>query len=503
MNNKVQINKDSKRVLIVTFILFFIISLLAPITGDDWKNFVIGNYGFLKNIENVWEMYLTWEGRIASRFLINLLTPHKLLFNFIFSLLMSFGIYSIHTLMEKASKKEYYLVPLLGLLLVNVSSFASNYTWITGCITYTFPAIMTIIYFTYLLTKKDLSFNFKEVFLLSFISLIIPMFVENIGVSLVLGNIILFIIYLYKNKKVLIPLLTFSIVSILSLIFMISSPGSAIRMNTETTFYSLNIFQKIFTNIPNLLTYTFTNNFIITTLMLIPINYFLYKKYKDKKIIYKIIVIIFNLVPIFNIFCNFYQIIPINILLIFDNYEGILLPSNWYFIFYWIIFSILFINSILYIVKDSKKKFNTLFIYFISLGSNLVMLISPVWGERVSFLYILGIIIVISILINDMRLKLSFKLLRAILILLGIYYISIYSISCYINYKRTNYIKEQLKEDKEIIEVIGNPFHLVWNYNPTVDGQIKKFKLYYNIPNDKNIVITYTGLFYKIKSDIN
>ena len=198
--NKVKINRDSKRVFIITFVLFFIISLLAPITGDDWKNFVVGNSGFVQNIENVWEMYLTWEGRMASRFLINLLTPHKLLFNFIFSFFMSFGIYSIHTLMGKVSKKEYYLIPLLGLLLVNVSSFASNYTWVTGCITYTFPAIITIIYFTYLLTKKDLSFNFKEILLLSFISLIIPMFIENIGASFVLGNIILFIVYLYKNK---------------------------------------------------------------------------------------------------------------------------------------------------------------------------------------------------------------------------------------------------------------------------------------------------------------
>ena len=332
------------------------------------------------------------------------------------------------------------------------------------------------------------------------------MFIENIGASFVLGNIILFIVYLYKNKKSSIPLLTFSIISILSFIFMISSPGSAIRMNTEMSFYSLNIFQKIFTNIPNLLTYTFTNNFIITTIMLIPINYFLYKKYKDSIFIgkfSKIMIIIFNLVPTFNIFCNFYQIIPINILLLFNNYNGILLPSNWYFIFYWIIFSILFINSILYIVKDTKKKFNTLFIYLISLVSNLVMLISPVWGERVSFLYILGIIIVISILINDMKLKLSFNLLRIILILLGIYYISIYSISFYIDYKRTTYIKEQLKEDKEVIEVIGNPFHLVWNYNPTVDGQIKKFKLYYDIPNDKDIVITYKGLFDEIRNHID
>ncbi len=502
MKDNREVREYRDKVVKMTFIIFLLISFISPVTGDDWKNYVIGNSGLLNIFKNVWEMYLTWEGRMASRLFIDLLIPHKLIFSTLFALLIASSTYCICNLMGKVKRKEYYLIPLIALLLVNVNSFAQNYTWKTGCITYTFPALMTILYFAYIFQKKTLYFDLKEIIALSITALLIPMFVENIGLSFVLGNIILTSFYFIKKRKISLPLTGFTIISGVSLIAMLLSPGSALRMETETAFASLNLFEKIGTNIPNFIAHVFTHNFIITLLMTIPINYYLSRVLKGKKIFKNSVIALFNIVPLFNIYCNLHEMIPVNVTLVFKPYNGIFLPSKWYFIFYWIIFITLFILSIFYIIKDQKKKEIVLFFYIITLMSSMAMLLSPVWGERVVFLTILGSILTVSILIEEMHLKLSFKKLHFLLIILMIYYFSIYTFSYYIDRERGNYIKKQMRENSDVIEVIANPFHLVWNYNPDLNGLINKLRLYYDIPKDKEIKFVYRGIFKEIEDKV-
>ena len=52
-----------------------------------------------------------------------------------------------------------------------------------------------------------------------------------------------------------------------------------------------------------------------------------------------------------------------------------------------------------------------------------------------------------------------------------------------------NRINEQIKNDSNTIEIIAYPGFINCNINPMNDYHIKKFKLYYNIPDNKKLVL--------------
>ena len=50
-------------------------------------------------------------------------------------------------------------------------------------------------------------------------------------------------------------------------------------------------------------------------------------------------------------------------------------------------------------------------------------------------------------------------------------------------------IKKQLEDNKEIIEIKSFPSYANCNINPYGEFHMRKFKEYYNIPSDKEVVI--------------
>jgi Kef-type K+ transport system membrane component KefB len=116
-------------------------------------------------------------------------------------------------------------------------------------------------------------------------------------------------------------------------------------MNQE--FLNMNLFEKLFRNIPNFIKYTFTKNIFILIIMLLPTNKYLSEYLKNKKN-KNILLIIFNIIPILSIIQNWHHMIPIGIN---NNYNGIFLTTNWYYIFYWIFFIIIYLLSLIKYIK--------------------------------------------------------------------------------------------------------------------------------------------------------
>ena len=73
--------KKKKTWYYILFLFFLIIFFLSPISGDDWGNYLVGSQGLRHMVGNAIGMYFSWEGRFASRLLINLLTYNKWLWN--------------------------------------------------------------------------------------------------------------------------------------------------------------------------------------------------------------------------------------------------------------------------------------------------------------------------------------------------------------------------------------------------------------------------------------
>ena len=227
----------SKRVVLF-FVLTLIICLLAPLTCDDWGNSVIySNLNIIDYFKESIDMYFTWEGRFVSRILICILTPLKLLWSIITPFMLTLIYYIGLKLLGEKGKEVSKNLLFIALLLININMFSQSYIWIAGSITYLYPTALSFLYFYYLYKKNGESFSILETIILVLGCITIPMFVENIGCSFVLGNIIFLIYDTYKNKRIDKKLLIFSIISIVSIFVMLISPGSKLRTNVNTEFY--------------------------------------------------------------------------------------------------------------------------------------------------------------------------------------------------------------------------------------------------------------------------
>lgn len=426
--------------LIGCFFLFFLFFSLTPITGDDWGNYLVGKRG----LESVWNtavtMYDTWEGRFVSRIFLDFFTYHKWLWNMINAGMITFFVYCCYKVINCDKKKAFYLLPIIFILVVNRNFFSQCYLWLAGNMTYLFPTVMTIGVFLY-------CFNYHNKTILSnslicIISFMIPMFVENIGCAYV-GCLVFYLIYEYiKSHKISRFGIVMLILASFSLIMMLLSPGSQIRMEMNQEFYQLSLFERIFHNIPKLIYYMFFTNGIVTLVMLIPINYVIFQKISKKTIKYCSL-FLFNIIPILTILQSIILLIPID-LTVFPNFD-ILSSSDWYVILYYLLFTILFLYTIIYIIKDKDEIIKMEILELVGILSLLVMLVTPTWGDRVSVLYAFSTFTVTINLISKIGINRSKVFSYSIitwLILMVIYYLTLFSMIYLFNIRRENDIKK-------------------------------------------------------------
>ena len=470
--------KQINKYLTLTFTLFLLISMLAPISGDDFGNYISTNGNILDAIKLAMSYYNTLEGRFIGRIIIMFTTYHKIIWNIITPIIFILLAHSSSKLLKKESS---IIILLLGLLLLNTDMFSQSYTWLAGSITYLYPTSLTIFYFTTIYNKHN---NYKTYDYIAIItlSIIIPMFVENIAAIFVLGNIILLIYTSIKEKKLNILYLITTIISSIFLLIMIKSPGSSLRSLTENIeFNNLDLISKIIFNLKNFNNYVFFKNTIMIIITIIPIIYYLIKNN------HKIISILISIIPTLSIINNIYYMLPMKFSFL-QNLNIINTNNNLYTI-YWIIYLILFVLSINYIIKSQKEKLFIYFMLLLGLSSSMIMLILPTWGDRITLycvltLAIIGVILIDKITKDNINIT---KYIKPIYIAATIYLLVCFISLNKINNYRENYIKEQLNNNKNEVEIIRNPIMYIWNNNPQSEYFIRTYKNYMNIPKEKEI----------------
>lgn len=469
----------NNKIYISIYIFFFIFCALTPISGDDYMNYVRGQEGIIGILNWTKTFYLTWEGRIVSRVIILLFTAHKFLWNIITPLLYVLIFKSL--LQINVFKNKYsYILLFLSIILVKVAMVAQSYTWLAGNITYFYPTALSIYYFSTLYKNMDNKTSVKRNIVLSILAIIIPMFTENIGCAFVFGNI-LFVIYLKYFKKNIKKNCIFTILSIIALVLMLISPGSANRAVEEGGFYSLDLLEKIEVTMNyTLIPFSLTRNTTMLILMLICGNIYITQKIKHKGIL-GIICVIYNIIPIFTILQNILNV-NMGILNIFTKIQ----------LFYWIIFCIIFILAIIENYKNDKKilLFNIL-LFMTAMSSIICMLVAWPWGDRISILFVI-IVSYISIGIIDKNVKINnvaAKLLEIFCILSVVWII--FSIFCAykIDRYRIKYINEQKNADPKKIEVIYNPSRYLWLSNIDNEYFVDTYKKYQGIDDEIQLIL--------------
>ena len=484
MKEKIENISFKYRVTTLTFIIFLIISLLSPISGADWKSYVIGKGGLSSCINNI----SIQDGRIISGFLVNFFSYNKLLFDVCFAIMISQFVKMCNDVMGTVKSRYLFMYPLIGLLLVSVFTFSYNYLSITGTVTYTFPAIVFFYYFYTLLKVDEINSTvfMKMILYTTFICLSSIHF----AIAFFIVNFIYFILNDKKDNRV--KHFTLLSISLLLIVFSLS------QLNDSLFYANLN---DIKDNIPTLIERVFSNNIILIILGAIPINMFLYQKLKDNTYV-RVVITLFDTILIFSLSYNFFNYSPVNLNLILSKYNGIFATENWYYIFYFITYIILFIMSMNYFINNRrvKRMFNMFMIT--SIIMMVFSLISPLFDVGNIIVCVFSILFITCVLAKEANTKVFVKLVKLVIVLLSFYYLSLFAIVKYIDVTRTDYIKEQIENNAEVIEVKANPTYMIWRYNPVDYFQLKDFKEYYEIPYNSSIEVKYFGIFEKVEKKI-
>ena len=463
------------KIYIGIFIFALLILFLSPISGDDWGNYLEGSKGIYHMFSQAVGMYFTWEGRLISRVLINILTYNKWLWNIVNSFAIVGIIYYIEKICKFKNKKTLLLLAFSSILFMNIFTFSQVVTWLAGNITYLFVIPLLLIYFYIIYNNKD---NNKLInTLLIILNIIIPMFIEHMAILLILINIYFIVRDYIKNKTINKKLIVFMIISIISFAVMYFSPGNRIRSGMENLeFNKLSLFGKISYNIPNLIFYTYRINYFLIPLLIIGSIILIRKKINNK--LFRIILYLVEMFSIFPTITYLLESFGINTF----NFDY----NSIYLIIYYFVLTI--INLVLLI--KNKKELPIIF-YSMGLISNGVMLMSPTWGYRTSFATYLFLCICYLIVIDEYLKKNKLvNILVIITTIMGMLFYLIFYISIYrVNIENEKIIKDANKNNLDKIEIISYPGFAPCNINPVDSFHLKKFKEYYNIKENVEIEI--------------
>ena len=466
--------KSNNKIYTGIFLFLLLIFFLSPISGDDWGNYLEGSKGIYHMFSQAVGMWFTWEGRLISRVLINILTYNKWLWNIVNAATIVGIIYYVNKIVNFKHKKLMILLTFITILFMNIFTFSQTVTWLAGNITYLFVIPLLLIYIYIIYNDK---YNKFTNILLVILNIIIPMFIEHMAILLILLNVYFIVKDYIKNKTINKKLILFLIITIISFLSMYLSPGNRIRSSMENLeFNKLSLFGKIMYNIPNLIFYTYRINYFLIILLVIG-NSILIKKHIKNKLI-RIILYLIEIISF--VFTCIYLLNSFNINTISISDSNILV------IIYFIVLTII---NLLLLIKN-KKELPILF-YSMALISNGVMLMSPTWGYRTSLATYLFMAIAYLIVIDEYYKKNKILEYSTVVItILGmlfylIFYISIYRTSL----ANEKMIKEANKNNISRIELIAYPGFAPCNTNPDDTYHLKRFKEYYNINENTEIEI--------------
>lgn len=466
---------------IFVFVLFLALLFLVPLAGDDWGNYLTSSKGVLYGVRHAFDLYFSWEGRFMSRLVVNLLGANKWIWNIINSLLITVTVYLSMKFINGKTNKMIFPLVVLMFLLMNIYTFSEVISWFTGNVVYFFIIPVLLWYFYYLLNNDE--YGKKVTFLFIVINFFGTMFVENMAVVLVFANILLLIYKYIKNKKIDKKLFVCLVVSICTMLLMLLSPGTAFRGGFENAdFNKLNIFQKVIRNIPNFINYTFIINPYLLVLLSFS-NYFIIRKHIKNSVLKYGLIVFMLIVPLFSII-----VYPVS-LFMNTKLDFFIDSTNLFIVIYWLLYLVVMFCLL---IIDGKKNLENILMFLVGLVSNLSMLMSPIWGFRTSFFTYLFLCIVALCVINNylQEIKMFDRLAWCLVLMCSLFYLVFYInvYRCQINLERS--IKKQIKDDSNIIYVESFPGFAGCNINPINDFHKELYKQYYEIPSDKELVIT-------------
>lgn len=479
--------------LILIACLFTYITYVTPLAGDDWGYALNGmnNNPFKMAIS----FYYSWSGRFFSELWGFLIAPRKWLWNIINPILFVI-IYGCTYYLggKKHNPLLSTLFILAAMLSVNAALRMQTYTWIMGT-TYVIPLCLSLVYFSiYDYTFHNSLIETKHIvfmILSNILLFIIGMMMENIAATMIVA-IVIMIIYAWFNKRTLIKFLIPNlIVSIVAFTLMRLSPGSAYRLARDSADWAaLGLFEKLAYGYSPFIEQSFLNNkYIIALFSIVMSADLLLSKEKKVNNVYRVIGILIFALGTISVFS---KILLKSFTFMYDS-------SSIYSMIFWPIFIINAFVTLFISLKDGYYKNKAIFFLIIGGCSALVMLFSPLYGER-SSLYLVYYLIVVSVLtLNDINFTKKIKaalffLLLAIICIRTRDIVKRYKLVEQMNYTRQTEI-QYYKDHPEVEEAWFKRYPIDTIHSIDIEADdtyhLETFKAYFELPQEADNIIFY------------
>lgn len=396
------IRNYGKTILMTTavFCFFAVITYLTPLAGDDWGYALNGMKG--TPFSTAVEFYFSWSGRFFSELWGFLVAPNKWLWNILNPAFFTVIYFCLNYLANPKKTLLGYVVSFMLMLYASDYLRMETYTWIMGT-TYVIPMMLCLVYLC--IVKKYLESNrtmkWPVVLGCCVLNFYIGLCMENIAAVMILVSLFL-AGYHFFNKKEYKAYVLIAAVSLVSFLIMRSSPGSAYRLSQNTAWLEMSLFEQIWCNVPYFLRYTFYDN----KYLILVLNVVLCAKLLlSKNISWKMFGVAFVLSGItsFMLLSNKFLSLGLGFVEFFTLYETNV-ACQFVNLGIWVLYIIfLFV----YFAKELDGNTRVYATYFLLMAgaSNLVMLVSPIFGSRSSFYFYYFAILLVLLVLNEIEMK--------------------------------------------------------------------------------------------------
>lgn len=400
--------------VVFVFAFFYYISSKVPLAGDDWGYALNG----MKHNPFVlaFEFYFTWSGRFFSELYGFIVTPYKWFWNILNAGLFALIIYSI---LKIAGLKKSITASLLIIFLmfsVKDELRMETYTWLMGT-TYLIPLALSLFYFSIVLKNIEKYSRIEKwmIPILGIILFVSSFMMENATVVLVFANF-LFLVYIFiRDRTIPITYLSFFLISLLGLILIRVSPGASSRLvRDHSAWINLSIFEQLRFNYTNFIRFTFIEHrYLVLVFSGLALLKLLENLIKERK--YLVFTLIHSLFFIIAAFTS----LTLTINSRFPNeIFNLFIDVNSYFnLIFWPLF-ILVVFHFIYISFKKEDQLKLFFFVLLAGISNGVMMLSPIFGYRSSLYTVYYLIVVCAIIYSSLNQKIFSKLLIIPLIVL-------------------------------------------------------------------------------------
>lgn len=403
------------------FTIVFLICNKVNLYGDDFHYAVYSTQDLEYFIQRNYQHYFLANGRVIVHLLVTFFLSIPIIYwKICNALMLTFSIF----LMLKICKLQTNLIFSIVLsfflfFTIGISITRQSVYWLTGSFNYVYP-IFTLLVYWFLITKNSKFLPFFAIFASQ---------TTEQGSMMAFGLMVLYFIKSYiKDKQIPSKIWIFSlIINLFGLLSIILSPGTFNRI--DTTPNKLSFFDLLLSNIKHQNAVLFFDNAMLKTHIIILgfLVFYCAIKIINKQFIKTYLILLIPTSIVFLI----YSLVYLNII----NYQSMLFICSLNCVLYFAI--LLAVSGIEFLYYSNEIPIIAL---ILGLGSQFMMIVSPVYGYRIllSFIFMM-ILFIVSLMRNLVFNPIVINVLSVVIFALCI----VSAKSEYIGYKTNDIIYNQ------------------------------------------------------------